>query len=39
VDENAEIARRFVPFDDKKMRELEGRTREDAGAIGYFKRP
>lgn len=37
VDENAEIARTFVPLPAEKMRELEVRTRPEHRAFGYFK--
>lgn len=39
VDENARVARRFVPFDDQKMHELESRTLPDAKDFNYFKMP
>jgi predicted aldo/keto reductase-like oxidoreductase len=38
VDENAELARSFQPFDAVKMRELEEQTRAEARMFGYFKR-
>jgi predicted aldo/keto reductase-like oxidoreductase len=38
VDENADIARAFQAMTAEGMRELEGRTRRDALALGYFKR-
>ena len=39
VDENADLARTFQPLGSEEMRELEMRTRRDATAFGYFKRP
>jgi predicted aldo/keto reductase-like oxidoreductase len=39
VDENARIARGFVPFDDQEQRALEERTRAEAAAFAYYKRP
>ena len=39
VDENAELARTFRPFDANVMRELEARTKLEAAAFGDFKRP
>ncbi len=38
VDENADIARKFVPFAEPQMRELETRTRKEQAAFTYFKR-
>jgi aryl-alcohol dehydrogenase-like predicted oxidoreductase len=38
VDENADIARKFVPFAEAQMRELEARTRKDQATFTYFKR-
>ncbi len=38
VDDNARIARSFVPFDAAKMRELEERTRSRAREYAYFKK-
>jgi predicted aldo/keto reductase-like oxidoreductase len=37
VDENAEIARAFVPLGGETMRELEGRTQAEHRAFAYFK--
>jgi predicted aldo/keto reductase-like oxidoreductase len=39
VDENARIARRFTTFDDRRLHELEERTRPQATAFAYYKRP
>jgi predicted aldo/keto reductase-like oxidoreductase len=39
VDENADIARSFQPFQPAQMRELEARTARAAPGLGYFKRP
>ena len=39
VDENARIARQFAAFDDETLRELESRTRADAGDFTYYKKP
>lgn len=36
VDENARIARKFVVFDDDRLRELDSRTRENAGEYRYY---
>lgn len=38
VDENAAIARNFVPFTEPQMRELEARTRPEQAAFTYYKR-
>ncbi len=38
VDENAEIARRFVPLTQGQRRELEVRTRANAADFAYFKK-
>ncbi|OAI47853.1 hypothetical protein AYO44_08715 [Planctomycetaceae bacterium SCGC AG-212-F19] len=38
VDENAAIARQFVPFTEPQMRALEARTRSDQAAFTYYKR-
>src|SRR5262249_3083634 len=38
VDENADIARKFQPFNPERMRELETRVSRDANQCGYFKR-
>jgi len=39
VDENAGIARSFVPFNDERRRTLEERTHSQASAFTYYKRP
>jgi aryl-alcohol dehydrogenase-like predicted oxidoreductase len=39
VDDNARIARQFVPFDPARLRGLEERTRSQAAVFTYFKRP
>jgi aryl-alcohol dehydrogenase-like predicted oxidoreductase len=39
VDENARIARRFVPLDSSRRAALEVRTRTRADTFAYFKRP
>jgi aryl-alcohol dehydrogenase-like predicted oxidoreductase len=39
VDDNARIAREFVPLPIDKMQELESRTRAHAATFGYYKRP
>jgi aryl-alcohol dehydrogenase-like predicted oxidoreductase len=39
VDENARIARAFVPLDHERQRELEVRTYKGAAAFTYYKRP
>ena len=39
VDENADLARTFQSLGSEEMRELEMRTRREATAFGYFKRP
>jgi predicted aldo/keto reductase-like oxidoreductase len=38
VDENADLARKFQPFNPEQMRELETRTSREAAQFGYFKR-
>ena len=38
-DENARIARGFVPFDDRRTRDLERRTARHAAAFAAYKRP
>jgi predicted aldo/keto reductase-like oxidoreductase len=38
VDDNARIARQFVPFDDGRKRDLEERTRSNAPAFAYYKK-
>lgn len=38
VDENADLARKFQPFSQEQMRELEARTSREAAQFGYFKR-
>lgn len=38
VDENARIARQFVPVSEERMRRLEDRTRNSASEYAYFKR-
>lgn len=37
VDANALIARQFSPINQTRLRELEGRTREEAETFAYFK--
>jgi aryl-alcohol dehydrogenase-like predicted oxidoreductase len=39
VDDNACIARAFMPFSSHEMRDLEARTRSRADLYGYFKKP
>ncbi len=39
VDDNARIARQFVPFDVDRMHALEERTRAKAAVFDYYKRP
>jgi len=39
VDDNARIARAFVPLDVERRRLLEERTRTEAAAFTYYKRP
>jgi aryl-alcohol dehydrogenase-like predicted oxidoreductase len=39
VEQNAVIARSFVPFTDQRMRELEERTRRRADAFTSYKKP
>jgi predicted aldo/keto reductase-like oxidoreductase len=39
VDENARIAREFRPLDEAHRRELEERTRAEAGTFTYYKAP
>jgi predicted aldo/keto reductase-like oxidoreductase len=39
VDENAKIARQFAMMSADQMRKLEERTRSNAAALSYFKRP
>jgi predicted aldo/keto reductase-like oxidoreductase len=39
VDENAQIARSFRPFDEPAKRSLEERSRAAAGAFTSYKRP
>jgi predicted aldo/keto reductase-like oxidoreductase len=39
VDDNARIARRFVPFEVQRQRALEERTRVEADTFAYYKRP
>ena len=38
VDDNARIARAFVQIEERRMRELESRTRAGSALFGYFKR-
>jgi predicted aldo/keto reductase-like oxidoreductase len=38
VDDNARCAREFQALDETRMRDLEARTRSQAGALGYFKK-
>jgi predicted aldo/keto reductase-like oxidoreductase len=38
VDDNAAIARRFQPWDDARLHQVEERTRAGAAAFSYFKR-
>ncbi|HYF50708.1 MAG TPA: aldo/keto reductase [Planctomycetota bacterium] len=37
VDDNARIVRAFAPFDDKRMRELEARTKAGHETYAYYK--
>jgi predicted aldo/keto reductase-like oxidoreductase len=39
VDADAQIVRRFVPFDQEQRRALEERTRADSDRFAYFKKP